>query len=520
VDPRQAMYGGTVWAGVTLMSLIAISLKFLAGARERVEQKALIGCALLMVTGLDILPTVYLYLHSHQVNADMEWWNAVQITSWVDSLLWVPHHVMSLVSCMVGLLVLQQQAATKFHRAIAILIAGLAFASAAGLSVLVAFTFAVFAVLWLLYAAYRRWWDDVGGLLGAGAASLLLAWPYLSTLTGPALDGYGGGGRFFALSIRSFSFGTNLIISRLHIFPKTLAGQNLLILLLLPLNYLLELGFFLLVAALRLNSMRKGSRQMSRQEETAWMMVGTSFLIGSFFRSTTITSNDLGWRCFLPAQFVFLLWAALQIDDWWSARHFVRGGKNVVAGFAGVFLALGLIGTGYQVVMLRIFPILLDEGKLNSSMVPWVDGDRRFGERTYALRSAYDSLRSVVPADAVVQYNPDAPAFIAHELYSGHSAAMGLPLCGANFGGSVSSCIGRSESVEPLFRKPSQAASANLDSVCRMYGIEVLLVDDSDPVWKERDSWAWSREPLLANDHVRAFTCGDLGHPSRSVSAY
>ena len=250
------------------------------------------------------------------------------------------------------------------------------------------------------------------------------------------------------------------------------------------------------------------------------MLVGTSFLIGSFLRSTTISSNDLGWRCFLPAQLVFLLWAAVLIDDWWSARYLPWRGGNILTGFAGVFLLIGLIGTAYQIVMLRIYPILVDEGKLSSSTTSWLDGDRRLGERTYALRSAYDSLRGVLPVDAVVQYNPNAPAFIPHQLYSGHSAAIGLPLCGANFGGDISRCTGRMEFVAPLFRRPSQAESAALDSVCNSYGIDVMLVDDSDPVWKQRDSWAWSRKPLLANDHVRAFACGDLRPQTRLASVY
>jgi hypothetical protein len=519
VAPRQAMYGGTVWAGLTLMSLIVMLLKFSEGSRDRLQQKVVIGWSLLLVTGLDILPNLYLYLHSGLVNPDMEWWNAVQITSWVDSLLWVPHHVMSLVAGMVGLLVLRQPAATRLRRAIAIVIAGLAFASSAGLSVLVAFTFAVFAGLWILFAAYRRWWDDVKGLLAAGAVSAALAAFYISTLVGPALDGSGGNGRFFAISIRDFPFGTDLMASWLHISPQTIIGQQLLLLLLLPLNYLFELGFFLLVAALRINSIRTGSTQMSRQEQTTWMMVGTSFLIGSFVRSTTISSNDLGWRCFLPTQLVLLVWAASLIDEWRSAPRIARPTRKMAPAIAGVLLTIGVIGTAYQVAMLRVFPILLDEGKFTSETVPFLDQDGQLGRRTYALRSAYESLSVALPAESVVQYNPDARAFIPHQLYSGHSAAMGLPYCGANFGGDVFRCIGRMELIPPLFRKPSRAESDNLDSICTAFGIDAMLVDDSDYVWRVRDSWVWNRQPLLANDHVRAFACGDRSQQTRFAAA-
>jgi putative effector of murein hydrolase LrgA (UPF0299 family) len=511
MEPQQAMYGGTIWAGIVLMSLIVISLKFFIGVRERLERKAMIACSLLLVTGLDILPTLYIYLHWHQVNPDMEWWTDEQITSWIDSLLWVPHHVMSLVACMVGLLVLRQPAATKYRRAVAILIAGLAFASSAGLSILVAFTFAFFGGVWLIVAAQRKWWDEVKGLLAAGGVALLAAFPYLYTLAGPALDGSARGGRFFALSIRRFSFGTYLVYSRIHIFPQTMLDLDLILLTLLPVSYFLELGFFFVVGVQRITQMRRRVTPMSRNEGTAWLLVAISFLIGSFVRSTTITSNDLGWRCFLPAQLILLLWAAVLIDEWWSKGCFGAGKKILAPMFAAILLIIGVLGTTYQVAMLRMYPILQDEGKVRSDTLVWLERDHELGQRTYALRSAYSALRAMLPVDAVVQYNPNATDFIPHELYSGRSAAMGLPHCGANFGGDVSQCEGRVQSVAPLFDKPSQNASADLDTVCRQYRIEVMVVDDSDPVWGQRDSWAWSRKPLLANSHVRAFTCGDAG---------
>jgi hypothetical protein len=517
VGPKQAMYGGTVWAGIALMSLIVISLEFFTGVRERFQQRAFIGVALLLVTGLDILPNLYIYLHWHQVAPDMEWWNAVQITSWIDSLLWVPHHVMGLVACMVGVLVLQCEVSTRFQRAIAILIAGLAFASSAGLSILVTFTFAVFAVLWLLLAAHRNRWGEVAVLMASGVVGLLIGLPYLSTLLEPALDGSGGGGRFFALGIREFSFGTNLLASIFHFLPMTWVGWELLLLLLLPLNYFFELGFFLIVAAVRMRSIRLGRTEMSRQEEMAWVLVGTSFLVGTFFRSTTIDSNDLGWRCFLPAQLIFLVWAAPLIEEWWSTRR-VTVHSNAIAVFMGALLVTGLVGTAYQVVMLRIYPILVDRGTLQAG-VPWLDHDRRLGERTYALRSVYDSLGKIVPADAVVQYNPYAAVFIPHQLYSDHDAAIGQPSCGANFGGELARCAGRAEAVAVLFGKPSASESASLDVICRKYRIDVMLVDDNDPVWKDPNSWAWSRKPLLANDHVRALACGDDYEQTHSLSS-
>lgn len=508
LSSRQAMYGGTVWAGIALMSLIAMSLRFLVGVREHLARKSLIGCGLLLVTGLDILPTVYIYIRSHGVAADMEWWN-VQITSWLDTLLWTPHHLMGIVACMVGLLVIRQPATNSYKRAVAIVIAGLAFASAAGLSVLTTFTFALFVVFWLPLAAYRRWWDDVTGLLGAGALALVIALPFLRIMMGPATHGSGGGGgggRFFAIAVRGFPLATSLIASMFQ-----LPAHNLpfLLVLLLPLNYFLELGFFLVVGAIRIHRIRAGSVQMTREEETGWMIVGTSFLVGSFLRSTALGSNDLGWRCFLQAQFILLLWAVLLVDEWWSSQRSPKVMRSEVASLVRIVAAIGLIGTIYQVSMLRIFPILQDHVLRHPTTAPWMDQDYQLGKRTYALRSVYESLRTVLPANAIVQYNPNAPSFISDGLYSGHGAAMGIPQCGAVFGGDALRCDSRTKSIVPLFEKPSPAESAGLDVLCRQYGINVMLVNDLDSAWREQDSWVWTRKPILSNDYVRAFACGD-----------
>ena len=100
---------------------------------------------------------------------------------------------MSLVACMVGFLVLRQPSSTKYQRAVAILVAGMAFASSVGLSILASFTFAVFVVLWLPLAALRGWWDEAAGLVAAGALALAAVFPYLHMLMGTAVAGYGSG---------------------------------------------------------------------------------------------------------------------------------------------------------------------------------------------------------------------------------------------------------------------------------------------------------------------------------------
>lgn len=501
LSARHAMYGGTVWAGVILMSLIAVCLKFFIRARENIERKVLIGCGLLAVTGLDILPTLYLYFHQDWISADMEWWNE-QITSWMDALLWTPHHVMCLVACVVGLLVLREPVASKGQRLAAIVLAGCAFASAAGLSILVTFTFAVFILLLLLVSLLRRQFADIAFFSAAGAIALLLALPFLRTLTMPS--GASGGGAFAVFSVRDFPLAVLVMAKTL----KYNADTSLLVShLLLPVSYLLELGFFFLVGIFRFNAIRRRRLQITDIEIAAWLMVLSSFLVGTFLRSTTIGSNDLGWRCFLLAQLVLLLWGAWLIEEWWTSPRPVA--SRFVVRLAQICIFIGVIGTMYQVTMLRIYPLLHDYANADPTLFDWVYADQKVGERTYALRSVYERLNDALPAGSIVQYNPYATSFISHEIYSSHAAAVGGPDCASAFGGNSNTCGVRFKAVVPLFINPTPLQEAGLDDLCRQYGITALLVDNTDEVWGRRDTWVWKRTPMFANNDVRAFACGD-----------
>ena len=76
---------------------------------------------------------------------------------------------------------------------------------------------------------------------------------------------------------------------------------------------------------------------------------------------------------------------------------------------------------------------------------------------------------------------------------------------GQTFGGDPGVCALRLQKLAGLFELPD---GSNLDATCREYGIDAVVVEDSDPVWREPSSWIWSRHPVVANDYVRAFRCG------------
>jgi hypothetical protein len=397
---------------------------------------------------------------------------------------------------------LTEPVASKGQRLAVIVLAGCAFASAAGLSVLVTFTFAVFILLLLLVTFLRRQFAEIAFFSGAGGIALLLALPFLRTLAIPS--GPSGGGAFAVFSVRDFPLAV-------LVMAKTLKynADNLLLVshLLLPVSYLLELGFFFLVGIFRFGAIWRRRLQITGNEIAAWLMVLSSFLVGTFLRSTTIGSNDLGWRCFLLAQLVLLLWGAWLIEEWWTSPRPVA--SRFVVRLAQICIFIGVIGTMYQVTMLRIYPLLHDYANADPTLFDWVYGDKKVGERTYALRSVYERLNVALPAASIVQYNPYATSFISHEIYSDHAAAVGGPDCASAFGGNSNTCGVRFKEVMPLFINPTPLQEAGLDDLCRQYGITALLVDNTDEVWGRRHTWVWNRAPLFANDYVRAFTCGD-----------
>src|SRR5208283_4228911 len=179
--PRHVVNASVFWCGLGLMCAIALGLKFLTGVRQGIEQKTLLAAALLCVTGLDILPTLYFAGSLHYWLADTEKWNEPQITSWAGSLLWVPHHVAALIACFVALLLLRYQA--DVHRRWAagpVIVSGLAFASAAGMSVYVTFTFVIVIALWLLALIARKNWLEMTMFVATGVAAAIWALP-LST---------------------------------------------------------------------------------------------------------------------------------------------------------------------------------------------------------------------------------------------------------------------------------------------------------------------------------------------------
>ena len=499
VGPQHAWFGGAAWAGIGMMAMVALTFRILLyRGPASFRRRAFTGILLLGVTGLDILPAAIGWIlrsfgMQRAVTPSIDWWNE-QVDGFPSTAIWVAHHMVGLVACMTAFLLLWEGARQTARRARVrhALVAGLALASAAGISIFVTLVFSAFLAVWTLVAAARRWWPETAACLLAGMVAVACAAPYLIELPG---TGQRAIGPPLMLEVRPFSPAVVVLQSVGITGGWRVSLANLL---LLPVNYFMELGFFF--AAGSLWWLRR-PRPLSRAQLATAIMLATSFLLCSFVRSSVIFNNDLGWRGILLAQFVLVLW-----------------GVDVVTGATGplavpvrrwlaVLALLGASGVVYDIFLLRLYPVAADRGVL--AMLSWLAPDHRLGERNYAQREAYEWLDGNSDPRARIQFNPhvefeDVPAF----LYGKRQIVAADTLCLATFGGDLALCPPIQAVLDRLYTEPGQPAPAAIADTCRSLPADYLVAKDTDAVWRDPRSWVWREQPVFANRYVRLFGCG------------
>lgn len=476
------MIAGTVWSGTALICVIAVFVRFFQGWSGGWRRYA-VAFALLGVTGLDIIPFLGRNLATRDVPSEMlpmlEWWNEM-VTGFSDAMLWVPHHIAALVTGLLALLLVWEETNTESRsaRLVPMLFAAMALASTVGLSVDLGFVFGVSLAVWFLFLGWRK-------EFAAALATLVVA-AVAGTLVAPfCLELLAGGppARSLSLTVRDFS-----------LLPRTSDPflKAALRLATLPLNYGMELGFFLYAAAIHWRLRWRSA--LARPDRPVVLLLLTSFFIATFLLSRA--GNDLNLRALLPAQFILLLWAAQVLD---LRRHL----GAVDRGLLTLLLVIGASGAALNLVSLRFFP-LFEDSALFARLEGGVNRDHLYGRTSLSIAQAYSWIRQRTNRSAVLQSTPETLFNYGFGLYSDRRGlAMGVE-CDA-YSGRVADCKAIKAALRPLFTGP--AGSNDFVRVCRAFPLDYVVVQMDDPVWASPSSWIWKEQPVFANACARVFAC-------------
>ena len=484
-DARGAFFASAIWGGIALMAAIAFYLR-LRNKNDGVNiwTLALIGSGLLMVSGLDFLPASFAMRYADGAVGDIEHWNE-QITAWVGSLLWVPHHVAALVACLVGvMLALSMNGKTTARKYILMTVAGTAFASALGLSVWVTLVFVLFWVAWILVnLIQRRDMDAVLPMLFVGVVALLLSIKFLLGIFSGLDSGgaVGSGGFPVAFDVRSFSFVDVLTTNS----PRIV--QSIFRLLFLPVNYFFELGFYFLVGIMWLRSNRKELQKdpFGRMEI---ILFSISLFVGTFIRSTLIENNDLGWRGWLPGQFILLIWGVDTLRRFNKRPAFSPRTKFNLAALA----ILGIVTTLMDVTLLRSTYFLAF--------------GHQVGNQIYSAREAYAVINRALPEDVVVQYNPASNVNRPSGLYGMRQSAISDR---TSYGVPLDVYLEKVSAIQKIFEIQNALSWQPIDQLCNENFIDVLVIVDNDKLWGSLNILKEKRTPLYMDENFAVFTCGN-----------
>ena len=258
--------------------------------------------------------------------------------------------------------------------------------------------------------------------------------------------------------------------------------QRTAILLLMAPGYFAELGFYAVVLII---IMRRMKELDGDTERTAIFLVLNGLVVSTFVRSTVIGMNDFGIRSMLVPQFFLLLLASLLLDGT------IKISRQSVKWLLGVTMAVGLVGTVYQAVLLRLF--LPVEDRLHRQNFAGL------AERNMALREAMHDFEEHTPMMTVVQYDTQQANIYFNYVQlmnTPRQVANAMPDCNVVFGGDIGLCEGIKAEVARLYLQPAGYVSGvkvkdanGARESCRRLGVGELIATEWDPIWRAREGW-------------------------------
>ena len=497
VTATTSLIAVTVWVGFAFLGIFGVLVSKRKSAR--VGKSRSVVWLLPLIGGLDILPvgveilTRWRLGQSPYPAPDIEWWNAQgQVFAWLDTAVWHPHHLASLCAGLLACLILWESRDENLNQRLKSCFgAALCLAASAGLSALVAIIFIIYLAI-VTVELFLNAPRHAAFLAFTGAMSLVLIWPFLHEVHGAAGGGTGTG---FDFIVRPFS-PTDAILTTMGI--RSAAAWNAVRLLSLPLNYLLELGFFFVVGIWWLYEYKQAQREKDFGAHLEISLVVLSIAMVSFVSYGTIAANDFGYRAILPAQFVLMLWAAdlVQRDG-----MTVQPGRRRIRQVAKVAALLGIGSTVLGCVMMRT-SIGITSAGLDLYYGP-LRGPHS-AERLYDLRESYSWIRRNTPLNAIVQESPLTFESLSAQ-YGERRTARESWFEGDSFvrnGGNSSPVF---DNALKLFVPGTEQATKN--EACRHGGIDYVVVKDNDAIWFDRHSYVWTEKPVYAAGRVRVFGC-------------
>ena len=495
LEPRAVLIASCFAAGVALVSIVWLYMESLfAGRGKR------IAAALLAITGLDVLVVIANTATGVPLDIDPEWWSHDQVTSWMDTVLWVPHHTAALVAALTALLLLWRTPATQGSRRSwpMIVLAGLGIASTFGLSVYIGITLVLLVGMWSLWLLKEGDRTKALPMAVALMISALAAFPLLRELSGRVGSGGGFPITFGIREMVNVSLFTGMLPSSLQAHPQI--TSTVLRLILLPVGYFVEFGAFGVAFVIAWMQNRRSPAAPGSPRRNLLFLTFASLLISTCIRSTAIQNNDFGYRSVLLTQFFLLLFTADVIAQWRS-----RGGKwNLRSGLLAAMLAVGLLSSVFQIAVLRLF-------SFRSPHSAEIALDLREGyQRLQTIATPTDVIGWPVPPPLSDRLQNERILHALHLLYAGHQTVATDDDCGAPFGGNPALCGDLQRDLRRLDRGIDKTAAVN---ICNQWGIRYLVATESEPVWTQKEAWPWTLPPVVRLPHMQVVTCGETKLP-------
>lgn len=451
---RLAFTATAFWTAIPFIAVMWETARAAHLIRPGREARFLGICAMLFfVSGLDFPLVIFRSWAAETWIVQAEYWTEeVRFAS--GSVLWTPHHILSLLSVFTALLAVGRVRASSGHQAVLwTIIAGSAFAAAFGSSVWIMLTAVAIFAIWALARVRRDPWMigifAICGMVGALLASAQI----LDLLAGRAPGPFPVG-----LTIRPF-MGTAWQNDPELILP---------LLLFMPFQYALQFGVFALGTYLYFRArppVRDDLGAMMRSLLVASAIGG--LIVMSFFKSTII-NNDLGWRAPWFAQLPAMIWTAAVMQN---MPRVLKMGRLFTA-----LLVLGFLPNLWNLVSSRI--------AFYSGVQTSIRLFRPHPYSDYSQRAAYGWANAHLPPSSIVQHNPATARRIFDFGLYGHFRTGVADRDAVLFGASRAQVQQRIALLRPIYE---QAIPADrIKSIARSEGIDALLFTDLDPIWRSR----------------------------------